>query len=205
MNQLICQLQLQLTRWFVATSLIREVVIIWVIHKHLHTQPSSRSGPGIKQSAALSFTLMRRFCVFPLTNQLTQGFNMKVSFNSCCKTHVVYVCMFVCTDHAAALLAAVQPGRSAAVERASALVQTLAAGPVVAAGTAEQILVGVSAVTGSPPAVRLPVLHIRGNSQGLIVALAYSVWLTSKQQCQQKLQLHILGCKALFRSVFIIT
>ncbi|KAG7242664.1 hypothetical protein INR49_020037, partial [Caranx melampygus] len=64
-------------------------------------------------------------------------------------------------DHAAALLAAVQPGRSAAVECASTLVQTLAAGPVVTAGTTEQILVWVAAVTGSPPAVRLSVLHRR--------------------------------------------
>lgn len=81
----------------------------------------------------------------------------------------VRVCVSVCssvflwTDHAAALLAAVQPGRSAAVERASALVQTLAAGPVVTAGTAEQVFVWVCAVTGSPPAVRLPVLHDRGH------------------------------------------
>lgn len=60
--------------------------------------------------------------------------------------------------HAAALLAAIQPGCSAAVECASTLVQTLAAGSVVTAGTAEQILIWVSAVTGSPPAVCLPVL-----------------------------------------------
>lgn len=69
--------------------------------------------------------------------------------------------MLLWTHHAAALLAAVQPGRPAAIERASALVQTLAAGPVVTGGAAEQILVWVSAVTGSPPAVRLPVLHDR--------------------------------------------
>lgn len=73
------------------------------------------------------------------------------------------MCVFLRTDHAAALLAAVQPGRSAAVECASALVQTLTAGPVVTAGTAEQILVWVSAVTGSPPAVRLPILHNGGH------------------------------------------
>lgn len=73
------------------------------------------------------------------------------------------VCVFLRTHHAAALLAAVQPGCSAAIERASALVQTLAAGPVVTAGTAEQILVWVCAVTGSPPAVCLPVLQDRGH------------------------------------------
>lgn len=60
--------------------------------------------------------------------------------------------------HAAALLAAVQPGCSAAVERASTLVQTLAAGPVVTAGTAKQIFLCVFTVTGSPPAVCLAVL-----------------------------------------------
>lgn len=60
--------------------------------------------------------------------------------------------------HAAALLAAVQPGRSTAVKRASTLVQTLAAGPVVTSRTAEQILIRVSTVTWSPPAVRLSVL-----------------------------------------------
>lgn len=65
---------------------------------------------------------------------------MKVSHhfswkNTC--SYRVNVCMFLCTDHAAALLAAIQPGCSAAVECASALVQTLTAGPVVTAGTAE--------------------------------------------------------------------
>jgi len=75
----------------------------------------------------------------------------------------VYVCVYVyvcvCTHHAAALLAAVQPGRPAAVQRAAALVQTLAAGPAVAAGAAGQVHVRVCAVAGSPPAVRLPVLQ----------------------------------------------
>lgn len=65
---------------------------------------------------------------------------MKASYrfswkNTC--SHRVNVCAFLRTDHAAALLAAVQPGCSAAVECASALVQTLTAGPVVTAGTAE--------------------------------------------------------------------
>lgn len=68
-----------------------------------------------------------------------------------------------CTDQAAALLAAVQPGRSAGVEGASALVQALAAGPVVAARTAEEILVWVPAVAGSSPAVGVAVLHSRGH------------------------------------------
>lgn len=68
----------------------------------------------------------------------------------------------VCAYHAAALLAAVQPGGPAAVQGASALVQALAAGPAVTAGTAEQILVRVGAVAGSPPAVRLPVLQGKG-------------------------------------------
>lgn len=74
--------------------------------------------------------------------------------------------LFLCTDHAAALLAAVQPGCSTAVECASALVQTLTAGPVVTGGTAEQILVWVFAVTGSPPAVRLPILNSGDSGQG---------------------------------------
>lgn len=69
--------------------------------------------------------------------------------------------MCVCTDHAAALLAAVQPGCSAPVQCASTLVHALTARPVVTAGTAEQIFVWVSAVTGSPPAVRLSILHNR--------------------------------------------
>lgn len=68
----------------------------------------------------------------------------------------------MCTDQAAALLAAVQPGRSAGVEGASALVQALTAGSVVAAGAAEEILVWVATVAGSPPAVRVAVLHSRG-------------------------------------------
>lgn len=69
--------------------------------------------------------------------------------------------MCVCTDHAAALLAAVQPGCSAPVQRTSALVQALTARPVVTTGTAEQIFIWVSAVAGSPPAVRLSILHNR--------------------------------------------
>lgn len=73
----------------------------------------------------------------------------------------MHVCVCVCTDHAAALLAAVQPGCSAPVQRASALVQTLTARLVVTAGTAEQIFIWVAAVTGSPPAVRLSILHNR--------------------------------------------
>lgn len=70
------------------------------------------------------------------------------------------------TNHAAALLAAVNPGRSAEVQCASALIHALTAGPVVTAGTAEQVLVGVSAVAGSPPAVRLPVLLRDHGGQG---------------------------------------
>lgn len=69
----------------------------------------------------------------------------------------------LCTDQAAALLAAVQPGRSAGVEGASALVQALTAGPVVAARTAEEVLVWVLAIAASPPAVRVAVLHSRGH------------------------------------------
>lgn len=69
----------------------------------------------------------------------------------------------MCTDQAAALLAAVQPGGSAGVEGASALVQALTAGSVVAAGAAEEILVWVPAIAGSPPAVRVAVLHSRGH------------------------------------------
>lgn len=68
----------------------------------------------------------------------------------------------MCTDQAAALLAAVQPGRSAGVEGAPALVQALTAGSVVAAGAAEEILVWVPTVAGSSPAVRVAVLHSRG-------------------------------------------
>lgn len=92
---------------------------------------------------------------------------MKVSFHCCWQNICEYMqmYMFLPTDHAAALLAAIQPGRSAAIECASTLVQTLAVGPVVAAGTAEQILVWVSAVTGSPPTVRLRVLHNRGSQR----------------------------------------
>lgn len=106
------------------------------------------------------------FLMSTVSSNKPQGFNMKVSIHFCWQIIqcAAFMCVFLCTDHAAALLAAVQPGCSAAVERASALVQTLAAGPVVTAGTAEQILVRVSAVTGSPPAVRLPVLHNRGHS-----------------------------------------
>lgn len=69
----------------------------------------------------------------------------------------------VCTDQAAALLAAVQPGRSAGVEGASALVQALTAGPVVAARTAEEVLVWVPAIAASPSAVCVAVLHSRGH------------------------------------------
>lgn len=68
-----------------------------------------------------------------------------------------------CTDQAAALLAAVQPGRSAGVEGASALVQALTAGPVVTARTAEEILVGVPAVAGSSLAVGVAILYSRGH------------------------------------------
>lgn len=71
----------------------------------------------------------------------------------------MYMFVFLCTDHAAALLTAVQPRRSTAVKCAPALVQTLAAGPVVAARTAVQIFIWISTVTGSPPAVCLSVLH----------------------------------------------
>lgn len=102
---------------------------------------------------------------------------MKVSFHCCWQNTCGYVQMYMSTDHAAALLAAVQPGRSAAIECASTLVQALAVGPVVAARTAEQILVWISAVTGSPPAVRLRLLHNRRSQwsagkqcQGMIAA-----------------------------------
>lgn len=61
------------------------------------------------------------------------------------------------------MLATIQPRSSAAVERAPALVQTLTAGPVVTAGTAEQILLWVSAFTRSPPAVCVAVLYGRGH------------------------------------------
>lgn len=67
------------------------------------------------------------------------------------------------TDQAAALLAAVEPGGPAGVEGPSALVQALAAGPVVTAGTAEEVLVRVPAVAGSSPAVGVAVLHSRGH------------------------------------------
>ena len=98
------------------------------------------------------------------------------------------------THHAAALLAAVEPGRSAAVERAPALVQALAAGPVVAAGAAQQVLVRVSAVTGSPPAVGLAVLHKSGRKERRHLghdSVTNVVWETSQKQCRQKLGLRI--------------
>lgn len=68
-NQLMWNLHLQLTCWFVATSLIRKVAIIWAFR----TQQCIWSGPGIKQSPALSVMLMKRFweiwChLFLLTN-----------------------------------------------------------------------------------------------------------------------------------------
>lgn len=56
-NQLMWNLHLQLTCWFVATSLIRKVAIIWAFR----TQQCIWSGPGIKQSPALSIKLMKRF------------------------------------------------------------------------------------------------------------------------------------------------
>ena len=126
-NQLIRPRQFQLTHWFVATSLIIEVVIICMF-VFFGVSRSCNNTLGFQNEGQLLFLLCLNVCVFP------------------------------CTDHAAALLAAIQPGRSAAVQRAAALVQTLTAGPVVAAGTAEQILIRVAAVAGSPSAVRLPVL-----------------------------------------------
>lgn len=81
----------------------------------------------------------------------------------CCQSQLRLLGWSSCTDQAAALLAAVQPGRSAGVEGASALVQALTAGPVVAARTAEEILVWVPAVAGSSPAVGVAVLHSRGH------------------------------------------
>lgn len=42
-NQLIWRLQLQLTRWFVATSLIREVLLIWTTYAHTHSQAVDQS------------------------------------------------------------------------------------------------------------------------------------------------------------------
>lgn len=71
------------------------------------------------------------------------------------------ICLYA--DHATAMLATIQPRGSAAVQRAPALVQTLAAGPVVTAGTAEQILLWVCAFARSPPAVCVAILYSRGH------------------------------------------
>lgn len=96
---------------------------------------------------------------------------MRPAFVSVGKMHVaLFECVnFLCTNHAAALLAAVHPRGPAAVERSSALVQTMAAGPVVTTRAAEQILLRVCTVTGSPPAVSLPILQHR--EENMIVTL----------------------------------
>ena len=69
---------------------------------------------------------------------------------SLCVCVCVCACVPVRTDHATALLAAVGPGSSAAVESASILVETLAAGPGVTTGTAKKVGVWLFAVTASP-------------------------------------------------------
>ena len=64
----------------------------------------------------------------------------------------------VCTYQAAALLATVDPGVSAAVQYVSTLVQTLAGLSGVTLRTAEQVCLRVHTVTLSPPAEGAPVL-----------------------------------------------
>lgn len=97
--------------------------------------------------------------------------------------YFVNVCLLLCTNHAAALLAAIHPGCSTVVECASALVQTLTAGPVVTAGTAEQIIFWVFTVTGSPPAVCLPILNSGNSGQGTNRLTAGQVRTCSKHTC----------------------
>lgn len=70
-------------------------------------------------------------------------------------------CACVCTYHAAALLAAVDPGVSAAVQYVSTLVQTLAGLSGVTLRTAEQVCLGVRTMTLSPPAEGAPILGTR--------------------------------------------
>lgn len=140
----------------VATSLIRAMVITWAIH----TQPGSELHVDEE-------ILCFGFYLILLTNHFH---HTRFRMNVC-------ICTILCTNHATALLAAVQPGCSTWVEFASALVQTLTAGPVVTAGTAEQIFVWVSTVTGPPPAVRLPVLYNISHSGQTDLGHDMCVWL----------------------------
>lgn len=79
-----------------------------------------------------------------------------------CSVYHIHVVLY--THQAATLLATVQPRCSTAVQRSSALVQTLTARPVVTTTTAKQVLIWVCTVTESPPAKGLSILCNKGYS-----------------------------------------
>ena len=96
-------------------------------------------------------------------------YTCKCACTGVCQHVHLCVCAHVClhlharacvhTHHTVTLVAVVEPGRPAAVEQSPSLVQTLAAGPVVTAGTAGEVLPGVPTVTCLPPAVGLAILR----------------------------------------------
>ena len=72
----------------------------------------------------------------------------------------VRACLAVCTTHhTVTLVTVVEPGGPTAVEQPATLVQTLAAGTLVTAGAAGEVLPGVPTVARLPPAERLAVLQ----------------------------------------------